>query len=370
MRSLRLRTLAFGLCLPLTQVALAHEPLRPPPAVVPISAADRMLRDGADGQLDQVSLLRGALLASGIEDESQLTAYEVKLRDCVARFREQVTATDSPRDRAALLLRFMHRELLTGVYVADCGNLASSLDGGPYNCVTASVLYSHLATEIGLHSTIWHRTGHVRLQLAEVPDCYVETTSSSWLGIVPRTSNEPVERAIAPPALIGKLYYNQGLQALTRDDHAAAMDAFKRAQALDPLDADAQQNLLATYNNGALSLCDRHEFATALAWLAAARSIDPHYATLLPNELHIEQRWIVRLCEERKFEQALAKLSQGAQHHPDVELYRTGHVAVYRLWAEELVRRGERHAALSKVEYALTLAPADESLLALRKRLV
>lgn len=348
--------------------AQANEPARAPRIHPRMALEARLLEDGADGRYDRLGLISAALIAGGAADEAQLHKRQNHLDRHVQTLRDECATLSSPRDRAAAALALLHRELLTGNYVANCADLAITFETGDYNCITATILYVALVSEIGLTPEAQHAPGHVWVQLRELPQP-VETTCRTWFSL-PGSEHQPrVGSALTPAALVGKLYFNRGLQSLDQHNYAAATAAFQRSTQLDPTDTAAKQNWLAALNNGALAFCEQRDFTTAETYLAQASQIDPEYPPLQANQLHLQQRWVVSLCEAGEYAAALQRLNAGASRFPQAELFRGGKVVVYRLWAEDLQRRGETHAALTKVELALAIEPHDQTLQQLKQSL-
>ncbi|HTN74721.1 MAG TPA: hypothetical protein VL096_05720 [Pirellulaceae bacterium] len=361
MRLVHYRSLALGLLLSWNAQSDAAEPARLPMESRAANEA-RLLRDGADGRFDDCSLLRAALVASQVSAPTDFQKYEEKFNGWVVTLRRATINDRSSRDRAVTTLSLLHREVLIGEYDAGCSDLSATFETGRYNCITATILYWSLLESLQMQPIAVHLPGHVRMRIDAAESVEIETTSSSGVSSASAALTMNRGREIAAAPLVGKLYYNRGLQALTAKDFTEAVQAFEHSLTLDPLDTDARHNLLAALNNGALALCERGEYPAANAQLARAATLDPHYPLLAMNELHLRQRWVVTLCEQKQFEQALETLLAGAVRQPQAELFRSGQVAVYRLWAAELARRGERHAALAKLEQAIALAPQDQEL--------
>jgi tetratricopeptide (TPR) repeat protein len=277
----------------------------------------------------------------------------------------------SARDRAATVLALLHREVLTGDFDPTCSSVAATLDSGRYNCVTTTILFVTLAEAIELPTSITHAPGHVRVRIEGTSPLELEPTCAHWFAqtdpqLLP--TREPT-RVISFPALLGKLYYNRGIEALEARQFPDAIAAFEHSRTLDPMDATAQQNLLAALNNGALALCDERQFEAASRWLRKAEQIDPNYPPLAANDLHLHGQWLIALCEAARYADAIELMDHGLARRPQAELFRVGRSAVYRLWAEDLLRRGEPHAALARIEAGLVVAPHDTVLQQMKSRL-
>lgn len=340
------------------------------PLVAPGDASERqLLDDAADGQFAAIEPLDAALIASGVPDSEARDTYHRRFAEIAERVQAEAAAAVAPRQRAAAILAVLERDVLTGPFDAGCGSVALTLDKGRYNCVTATILFLELSHRIDLPVTPLHAPGHVRVRVDANPPFELEPTCAACLAEAQLLGWQSPPRALTYPALLGKLYYNQGVAALEQRDFAAATAAFDRSLLLDPLDAQAKQNLLAALNNGALALCEDRQFTAAQAMLRSAAHIDPHYPPLAANDLHLLGRWVIGLCETSQHAEALALLEQAAARHPQAELCRTGPAAIYRLWAEDLLRRGESHAALARVEAGLKRYPNDTRLQRLHAQL-
>lgn len=347
----------------------AAAPLRQP-LVSPRDASERQLIDDAlDGELSSLSTFRAALIASGVHDEQQLAGYEARLNRMAAQLRREAGHVRSSRDQASTVILVLHRELLTGAFDDDCGSLATTLDSGRYNCVTATILFAELARAIDLACTVLHALGHVRVRIDGAEPFELEPTCADCLRQGRLLAWQSSPRPLSPAALVGKLYYNQGVAALERRDYAEAIAAFDRSLLLDPIDVQSKQNLLAALNNGALALCEQRDFSAAQALLSSAARLDPKYPPLPTNDLHLHGRWAIALCEASQHAAAVELLNRVAERHPSDSLCSHGRAAVYRLWVEDLSRRGETHAALARAEEGLALFPSDAALRQLHARL-
>jgi hypothetical protein len=363
-------TFALALCVSTTGVRAAE--LIRQPLVSPRDAWERQLLDDAvDGKCDSLSSLRAALIASGIDQPHLLASHEQRIESLAKGLAVEAKERGaSARDRALAVLTTLHRDVLHGPFDDDCDSMAATLETGRYNCVTATLLFVELAQQLHLPCTILHAPGHVRVRIDDRTPFEIEPTCAGCFAEGKLLAWKSQPRQISPLALAGKLYYNRGVEALRRRDHAAAIGAFDRSLWLDAEDAQARQNLLAALNNGALTLTERQEFASAKALLEQAASLDPSYPPLATNNLHLHGRWVIALCERSEHAAAIRLIDDLALRYPQAELARNGRAVVYRLWIDELVLRGETHAALSRVDEGLTHAPHDRQLHERRSQLL
>lgn len=326
-----------------------------------------LLEDCRDRRLDQHNLLEASLIAGNIysKDELQRSHQQLSrlLLELSAVCPEKPDDGTSLHKRSALLFEEMHRRILTGQYRAECTELPITLEGGDYNCVTATLLYQWICRNHRLPVVAIAVPGHVFCQLSPQdghPSFDVQTTCSDWFnkssderlamgdGSLPSGSHAP-RRTLSDIELLGKVYYNRGVTALERDEYSEARRLLSIARRLDPGDGPAKNNFLAGLNNWALALSDQGQFASAVAKLDECRLCDAQFAPLLANELHIHERWARSLCDDGRYVDAIATLEQAAEHRPEQHMFRKGIANIYGLWTASLAKSG-------KVEDAIVIA--------------
>jgi len=311
---------------------------------------ERLFADAADGRLDDHSLLQAALVASGATCESTIGQYENQVASLVARLRKSGKVTGTPYERAQAVFEFMHQHLLDGGYAIYCTDLRHTLDEGRFNCVSGSVLFNHLAGEVGLVVCGLEIPGHAmsRLMLPE-KSLDVETTCPRWFRLIddPKQRAELVKRTIGrDPSrhgaeareisrvqMVAMIYYNRGVDLLAEKRFEQAAVANAKALRLDPASTTARGNLLATINNWAIELGHRQQFAEAANLLRKGLAFDPHYETLALNFVHVHHQWVAYLCDTGAFQEALAVLDQAAAELPQRDYFRRAPAEVYRRWA-------------------------------------
>ena len=80
--------------------------------------------------------------------------------------------------------------------------------------------------------------------------------------------------------LAAMIYYNRGVDLLAAQRFAEAADANSNALRLDPQNAVARGNLLATLNNWSIALGNAQQYAAAVGCLRQGLAIDPKFAPL------------------------------------------------------------------------------------------
>lgn len=335
-------------------VALSCCALAIPPARAEQSVEQQLLADGRDGRLHEFELIDAALVAGGMTDPLQRTEA-LRIRD--ARYAAIDLAAISqlpPNQRPAAILAKLHREILRGQFRPTATLVQETLATGDFNCVTATILFHDLCARCGVSAEIVAQSGHVCSRLGHPHPTEVETTRSDWF-TRPATEAKPAEaarRVITPTALLGRIYYNRALAALEQREFAAAIQLLENALALDPLDRDAQENLLAGLNNWALALCEAGDHAGAAERVAMGLKLNAEYPPLRSNELHVHQQWVTQLCQEYDFEQALQLLEAGRARRPDAPLFTGGQRAVYEAWLKHCVTTGDTAAATQVLRQA------------------
>jgi len=305
-------------------------------------AEGEMLDDAADGRLDRSSLFDAALLASGLQDAEEAATCRARFGQFRASLARTTSADTSQRDRARKIFRRLHQDILTGQYRTTCTELHRTLDDGHYNCVTATVLYRCVCTDVGVPIKAIAETGHVYCLLAGDEATAIQTTSRDGFG-TSETSNDG--REITDVQLLAKIYFNRAVSLLEQDRFHEAFDLLQISYQLDRQDRIVWRNILACINNWALSECDAGRFQHGVELLLHGLNMAPDYRPFLDNELHVHHRWVSQLCANGHFEQALEILESGYRRRPDAPLFDDGRLAVYQAWKETLRASGKTDEA-------------------------
>jgi tetratricopeptide (TPR) repeat protein len=246
---------------------------------------EQLLDDLSDGSLDRHSILEAALIAGGA-DEVAVAASCTRVVHLAAAWRTTDAVAGDTQQRAERLFFLMHRELLTGDYHAEANDLALTIQHGSYNCLTATLLWQHLAQEFELPAVARQLPGHVQSMLA-VGDAQmiIEPTCPRWFSQLdstrPLASNEG--RDLDAAALIAAVYYNRGLELLDQRQFPAALMAAYHAHRLDPAHAAARGNLLAILNNWALALAEQQQLPRAISLLEQGYALAPEHESFRVN---------------------------------------------------------------------------------------
>ncbi|MEX2172891.1 MAG: hypothetical protein WD872_00930 [Pirellulaceae bacterium] len=257
---------------------------------LPLAAAEspalerRLLADAGDGSLDAFTLTSACLIAGGPADAAELEKHERQLDAWSQRLLDGMPTDLAVERRAAAIFAALHREILVGRYDPRASDLGRTLRDGDFNCLTALVLYYEFCRRADVPLEIWSRPGHVYCRLPKSSQ-RIEPTLRNWLTatqLQATTETRPARR-ITPVELVGRCYYNRGVELLQRRQFAQGLALLEIARRLDPADTDARANLLAGLNNWALALSARGEHSAADRLIARGLAIDPRFPPLVAN---------------------------------------------------------------------------------------
>ncbi len=140
-----------------------------------------LLRDAKNGRWDFADLLGAALIAEGLTTRESRAHYRSRFETLLAALKPRVAGLDDRLMKTQIVYDFLHKYALVGKYNLNCSSIASSLDSGVFNCVSATVLFNCFASNIGLDVVALETTGHAKSRV-KYEDCYldIETTCASW----------------------------------------------------------------------------------------------------------------------------------------------------------------------------------------------
>ncbi|HEX5105281.1 MAG TPA: hypothetical protein VFV87_15785 [Pirellulaceae bacterium] len=244
----------------------------------------RLLADARDGRLDEFDFLSACLIAGGVSDPAELAEATSEAADVRARLDLASLRELPPLPRARELHDRLHARILQGTYRQDASDLRLALRGEAFNCLSALALYCEFGREAGLDLEIWSQPGHVYL---------VERASGARNDPASHQSAaraESAARQLTPVQLVGKFYYNCGVLALKAGRYEEGVSLVRRSLQLDPLDGEAQKNLLAGLNNWAVDLCRHQRYAAARELIEAGLAIDAGFEPLVANARYVTSK--------------------------------------------------------------------------------
>lgn len=244
---------------------------------------ERLIADCRDGRLHEFGLLEAALIASGVNGKAELGEWRAMYRP----MREQILASlpaGTATERLKVIHAAAHQFVLTGHYREVASDLRTALTSGDFNCLTALLVCSDLCRAAGLKAQAKMVRGHVFLA--------IETSLGRVLRVEPGTpqwavralDNADGDRSLTDIELLGKFYYNRGVQRLQAGQYAEGTALLRTSLVLDAHDDDARTNLAAGLNNWAVAFCRDKRFGEAAALIEQGLAIDPEFAPLVANE--------------------------------------------------------------------------------------
>ncbi|MCE5267384.1 MAG: transglutaminase-like domain-containing protein [Planctomycetaceae bacterium] len=314
----------------------------------------RLLADAADGRLDGFSPLGAALVASGVGDADSLQQYLKKAAALADQLQPAVRLIATERQRVEAIFDFMHQRVLVGGYDLASTDLRQVLDHGRFNCISATALFNYLAEQCGLQCHGLEMPGHAmsRVMLADGP-LDVETTCPRWFLMTEQErSRQPVNaagaigsaglaarmqaREVSPIQMAAMIYYNRGVSLLAEHRFAEAAAANAKAVRLDPNNATARGNLLATVNNWSIELGNGGQWSEAIGLLRRGMAMDARFDAFAQNYVHLHHQWVEQLCRSGQFGAALGILNQAAAEMPDRDFFRQAQREVRERWAKSI----------------------------------
>jgi len=254
----------------------------PAPAASPDA---RLLADAADGELNEHEFISAALIASGVDDCCELAWWRAVYAELLLSALDSLEG-GSTNERQSTLQLALHEQILVGTYVVSASDLRTTIGCGDYNCLTALAIHWDLCSQAGLPVEIWSQPGHVSLRSAD--GSVIEPGAQRQLA-PPRSSNQALRR-LTPVELLGKFYYNRGVEELRAGRFAAGLALLQVSLQFDPADADARENLLAGLNNWAVEHCRQKRYDLAAPLIEHGLSTEPAFAPLVANERLVREK--------------------------------------------------------------------------------
>jgi tetratricopeptide (TPR) repeat protein len=303
----------------------------------PLSELDQRLFGAIHrGRFDGLSLLEAGLIAGGVQRNDDLRRYCQRFDVLADLLRRSGKVRGKLDAQARAIFEFMHRKLLFGGYSLQATDLRQAFDRGQFNCVTATLLMNCLSRRFDLEAVAIQLPGHAMSRLVlngEMLD--IETTCPNWFDLArsdkPKSNGQP--RQIDDVQLIATIYYNRGVDLLSERRFPEAAAANAKAVRLDPSNAIARGNYLATINNWGIELATAGEYVKAAELFRVGLAADPAFEAFHANYVKLYREWTSQLCREGRAEDALSLLEEAAHeqsgerwfHEAAVELKRRLH---------------------------------------------
>lgn len=231
----------------------------------------------------------GHLIASGVSDPKARAAYLKKFTDLVDAAKVATAGGGTSGARADLLLRFVHKGVMSKGYALEQSSLAAVFDTGTFNCVSASCLYYLVGTRLGLklqpvlipgaqfvpgHAAIDLLDGKTRIELEPTsPEGYDWPKKLKQPGVVVTGPQPDRKKAVDADGfgLAGAIASNQ-CAALAKTRPAEAIKWGVIALVFAPTDRVAEGNVVAAVSGWGVRFHKENKFESALAVYDFARS--------------------------------------------------------------------------------------------------
>jgi hypothetical protein len=240
----------------------------------------QLLHDAEAGRLQSMSLGEASLLAAGVRDDAGRHNYLQKLDRIEAEARRAIGAARTPAEVGSRLLESLHKGPMSGGYSSGQCNLATLLDTGKFNCVSATVIYNIMARRLGLKVGAHEVPEHIFSVVFDGRRWLdVETTNAHGFAAKPDRSsleklrakskypNTSIQSGFRYPVddlgLVAVEYFCNGT-LLGKDDRRPEAVASKLfALAIDPANRNASNSTLREIDGWCKDLMNAKKFGSA-----------------------------------------------------------------------------------------------------------
>ncbi len=293
----------------------------------------RLFSEIHDGRFNHFALLEAGLIAGGVHREEELRRYCRRFDALAESLGKSGNVRGEPHAQARAIFEYLHRKLLHDGYSLQASDLRQAFDHGRFNCVTATVLMNCLARRFDLNAVALQLPGHAMSRLVlphEVLD--IETTCPQWFDLASndKTNFSGQPRQISDVQLVATIYYNRGVDLLAERRFGDAAAANAKAVRLDPINATAKGNYLATINNWGIELATAGEYSKAAELFRLGLATDSAYEAFHANYVKLYREWTVQLCRDGREEAALALLDKAAREQPGERFFHEAAVEIMR----------------------------------------
>jgi hypothetical protein len=277
------------------------------------------------------------LLASGVTGAKARAECLKKFTDLVASAQLATANTLSPREKADLLLRYLHKTVMAKGYDAKQTTIASVFDTGKYNCVSSAELYFLVGTRIGLrlqpvlvpgsgvgdgHAAVDIIDGGQRIEIEPTnPEGYDWPTKVKKPGVVVIGPQRDRKRAYDGDgfALAASAASNLGALANTanppRPVEAVRWEVI--ALVLAPTDPGAENNMLASVSNWGIRLAEAKKFEDSLKVFAFVGSALGTRRELEQNVGALFDQWAETAMKKNDWNEAVRIYDVGLKQFPN-----------------------------------------------------
>jgi tetratricopeptide (TPR) repeat protein len=259
-----------------------------------------------------------------------------KAASLINQARQATQAAKTSMERGELLMKHLHSTAMKGGYEVKQSSLAVLLETGKFNCVSSTVLYYLVGTELGLklqpiaipgglfisgHTALDLIEGNQRIQVEPTgPDGfdYEAKLKRPGISVWGPTPDRKKAVDISPLGLAAMTYSNRGVECIKSEPprHLEALRYHLSALALDPTSANAAENCLAVLMNWGPELSKAGKTAEGVRVLQFGQKLSPDSRDLREN---LEYVWIQHIDAALKAEkdaEVLTLVKQAARDLP------------------------------------------------------
>lgn len=251
----------------------------------PASSSDlteRLINDARDGRLDTFDFLSAALIAGGIDDACELDGWLDRYFEQREPLLSSLPTSESLQPYESIH-EALHERFLTGRYEATASDVRLTIAKGDFNCLSSLAIYLDLCRACDVPVQVWLARGHVFLRATDdTGTIEIEPGTPQW--DCRATIRRAGLRQLTMVELLGKFYYNRGVELLKQQQFAEGNELLRISLDLDPMDRDARANLVAGYNNWAVDYLRTGRYDDAADLIEQGLFFDPAFAPLIANE--------------------------------------------------------------------------------------
>jgi tetratricopeptide (TPR) repeat protein len=236
-----------------------------------------------------ILLLDSAVAADPLATGVTRARFRREAQQRLAEARAERPAGAGEREIAQEAFAYLHSRILTGRYEPTCARLQATLEDGTYNCLTATYWYLALCRDGGLRAEAAAAPNHVAVRLwLDGIAWEVETTDRRWR--LSPGDGRARSQVLSDAALLGRVYYNLGIEFAQAGDYEQALRSTHRSWQLDPQHLEARENLLATLNNWSIELSRQGDYARAEALIQEGLALEPGSEPLRRSDAYLRQQ--------------------------------------------------------------------------------
>lgn len=301
------------------------------------------------------SFLTQSLIASGIPD-SQLEKYESEYNQMLLEIKKKVKGLTAYQT-ADLALQMIH-QLKLKKYEAFSSTLDIAFDKGIYNCVSSSLLYNLVLTDLGFETRGAILKDHVFSQV-KINDKWTDAETTVLYGFDPGSKRETLDQfkkvtgfVYVPQSGRGKewrnvtnreylslVYSNRGAFLLENKspDFFLSLKILYLSMMVSPDFNEGAVNLQAGYTQYSLYLKNQKKFDDAVLVIQETLQLFPDNPDAKNNFKAVVFDWANFLFEEKEYEKGMAVLRKYPSYVKKEELEN-----YYLVWSQKLMQKEKK----------------------------